>query len=106
MSRENQTLISADHVRVVRVALSTSFTSLKSLVAAALEATLPDKKSIIQINGICSAEWKFREAKNPTSYRTVAANIEKSIPALDAYDLVSVASSSGTPYLELELYLA
>ena len=106
MNREQQSLQIADHVRVVRVTLGTGFAHLAGLVRAALDVALPDGKKVIQITGICAAEWKFRDLKNNSSYRTVAADTEKSIPALDAFDELYVASSSGTPTLEVEVYLA
>lgn len=106
MNRENQALQIADCVRVVRIALSTTFTPLAGLVRAALDDPLPAGKKVIQITAQSSAAWKFRDFENTNSYRTIAADVEKSIPALDAFDMLTVASVSATPTLELELYLA
>ena len=106
MNREQQSLQIADHVRVVRVGLTTTFTPLAGLVLAALQADFPAGKKVIQVTAICSAAWKFRDQKNTNGYRTVALDVEKSIPAADAFNELYVASSSGTPTLEVELYLA
>lgn len=103
---DNEQTTIAKHVRVVRVGLTTSFVGLAGLVLAALQEALPSKVEVIQIVGYCSAEWKYRDPKNTSSYRTVAASTEKVIPALDAFANIQVAASSGTPTLEVELFLA
>ena len=106
MKNTEQTI--AKHVRVVRVPLTTSFVTLAGLVHTALQDALPseDNVEVIQLVATCSADWKFRDMKNTNSYRTVKADIEKSIPALDAFSQIAVAAISGTPTLEVELYLA